>query len=333
VHAPQDAGSSTIDTKVGLELLGQMWAIRAFEDEVQRLFTQGVVRGTTHLCQGQEAVPVGVCSLLRENDSMTCTYRGHGAVLSMGAPLDESFGEIMGKERGLCGGKGGSMHLTDVRVGAYGSYAIVGAHLPVAVGLAFASRYRDASDVSVCFFGDGSTNIGAFHESLNLAAVWKLPVVFVCENNGFGEFTPMATVTSVKDIAVRAKAYDIPGQIVDGNDVLEVFRYTSEAVARARAGEGPTLLECKTYRWEGHFVGEQAILGDGAYREQSEVEQWRRKCPLIRFEKWCAKSGKISSAELTKIVAETEKELADAVEFARSSELPAPSEVTDDVYN
>ena len=240
--------------------------------------------------------------------------------------------EIFGKRTGYCKGKGGSMHIVDYSLGILGANGIVGAGLPIATGSALGAVIAGKDDVTVAIFGDGASNEGTFHESLNLAAVWKLPVVFVCENNGFGEFTPMATVTSVKDIAVRARAYDIPGYIVDGNDVLEVFRFTSEAVARARAGEGPTLLECKTYRWEGHVVGEQAFLGDGAYREKSEIEEWKRKCPLIRFEKWCAESGKISSAELKKIVADTEKELADAVEFARASELPAASEVTDDVY-
>jgi len=186
--------------------------------------------------------------------------------------------------------------------------------------------------VTACFFGDGASNEGTFHESLNLAAVWKLPVVFVCENNGFGEFTPMQTVTAVKDIAIRAKAYDIPGHIVDGNDVLEVYRYASEAIARARAGDGPTLLECKTYRWEGHVVGEQAFLGSGSYRTEQEVNEWKTRCPLIRFDKFAAESGKISLAELQKIKKETEAELDEAVKFARESPLPDPSEVTDDVF-
>jgi len=224
------------------------------------------------------------------------------------------------------------MHIVDYSLGILGANGIVGGGLPIATGSALGAVIAGKDDVTVGFFGDGASNEGTFHESLNLAAVWKLPVVFVCENNGFGEFTPMATVTSVKDIAVRAQAYGMPGEIVDGNDVIEVFQHTSAAVARARAGEGPTLLECKTYRWEGHVVGEQAFLGDGAYREKSEIERWKLKCPLIRFEKWCAESGKISSAELKKIVADTEKELEEAIAFARSSELPDASEVTDDVY-
>ncbi len=318
VHAPQDAGSSTIDTKVGLELLGQMWAIRAFEDEVQRLFTQGVVRGTTHLCQGQEAVPVGVCSLLRENDSMTCTYRGHGAVLSMGAPLDESFGEIMGKERGLCGGKGGSMHLTDVRVGAYGSYAIVGAHLPVAVGLAFASRYRDASDVSVCFFGDGSTNIGAFHESLNLAAVWKLPVIFVLENNLYGEYSPWRSTTAVERLADRAAAYGMPGLQIDGNDVFAVRDTASEAVERARAGDGPTLIEAMTYRQVGHSRSDPA-----KYRPPGELEAWLERDPIRLLEASLTRCG-IEPEAIAAVRARAEADVTSAAERAKNWPDPAP---------
>ena len=181
-----------------LDLFRRMLEIRFFEDEVMRLFTQNLVRGSTHLYQGQEAVAVGVCSVLREGDTMTCTYRGHGAVLAMGAPLDRAMAEILGKAQGLCRGKGGSMHLTDVTVGALGSFAIVGGHLPFATGAALAAQYLETDSVSVCFFGDGTTNIGAFHEALNLAAVWRLPVVFVCENNLYGEYSPLARTTAAR---------------------------------------------------------------------------------------------------------------------------------------
>ena len=203
----KDATTTALPQQVQLELLREMVEIRAFEDACHRLFAQGLVRGSTHLGQGQEAVAVGACRALTEGDTMTCTYRGHAATLAMGAPLDRSFGEILGKAEGLCGGKGGSMHLTDVSVGAMGSFAIVGAHLPIATGLAFASRYRGGQEVSLCFFGDGSTNIGAFHESLNLASIWKLPVVFVCENNLYGEYSPIATTTPIPNLADRADAY------------------------------------------------------------------------------------------------------------------------------
>src|SRR3954452_20929877 len=200
-----------LDREGLLALLGRMLKIRLFEEEVMKLFSRNLVRASTHLYSGQEAVAVGVCSALETRDTMTCTYRGHGAVLAMGAPLDRSMGEILGKEQGLCHGRGGSMHLTDLSVGALGSFAIVGAHLPFACGTAFASQYLDTGSVSVCFFGEGTTNIGAFHEAMNLASVWKLPVVFVCENNLYGEYSPMAATTPVSDLAQRAASYAIPG--------------------------------------------------------------------------------------------------------------------------
>ena len=198
--------AARIPQEAELDHLRAMHEIRAFEDECHRLFAQGLVRGSTHLCQGQEAVAVGACRALRDGDTMTCTYRGHGAVLAMGAPLDRAFGEILGKADGLCRGKGGSMHLTDVSRGVFGSFAIVGAHLPIATGVAFAARYRGTDDVTLCFFGDGATNIGAFHEALNLASIWRLPVIFVCENNLYGEYSPLATTTPVERLADRADA-------------------------------------------------------------------------------------------------------------------------------
>src|ERR1700733_15364006 len=210
---PQPAAISESEQ---LELLRKMHEIRFFEDACHRLLAQGLVRGSTHLGQGQEAVAVGACSALREGDTMSCTYRGHAAVLAMGAPLDRAFGEILGKAEGLCGGKGGSMHLTDISKGAIGSFAIVAAHLPIAVGSAFAARYRGSDAVSLCFFGDGSTNIGAFHEALNLASVWRLPVIFMCENNLYGEYSPIATTTPIERLADRAASYGLEGIQIDG---------------------------------------------------------------------------------------------------------------------
>ncbi len=321
-----------ISTEELLDIYHTMQKIRLFESKVRDLAVAGEIPGFVHVSIGEEASAAGVCAALRTTDRITSTHRGHGHLIAKGGRLDKMMAEIFGKRTGYCKGKGGSMHIVDYSLGILGANGIVGGGLPIATGSGLAAVIAGKDDVTASFFGDGASNEGTFHESLNLAAVWKLPVIFVCENNGFGEFTPMETVTSVKDIAVRAQAYGIPGHIVDGNDVLEVFRYTSEAVARARAGEGPTLLECKTYRWEGHVVGEAAFLGEGAYRAKSEIEAWKLKCPLIRFEKWCAENGKISTIELKKIVADTEKELAAAIEFARSSELPDASEVTDDVY-
>jgi TPP-dependent pyruvate/acetoin dehydrogenase alpha subunit len=315
-----------------LEMYRAMQRIRQFESRIRDLALKNEIPGFVHVSIGEEASAAGVCAALRETDRITSTHRGHGHLIAKGGRLDRMMAEIYGKRGGYCKGKGGSMHIVDFSLGILGANGIVGAGLPIATGSALAAVIAKRDDVTACFFGDGASNEGTFHESLNLAAVWKLPVVFVCENNGFGEFTPMDTVTSVKDIAVRAQAYGIPGHIVDGNNVLEVYQYASEAVARARAGAGPTLLECKTYRWEGHVVGEQAFLGEEAYRKKAEIEEWKRRCPLIRFEKWCAESGKISAFELERITAEATRDLDAAIEFARSSELPDPSEVTDDVY-
>ena len=315
-----------------LDMYRSMTRIRLFETKVRDLATANEIPGFVHVSIGEEASATGVCAALRKTDRITSTHRGHSHLIAKGGRLDRMMAELFGKRTGYCKGKGGSMHIVDFSLGILGANGIVGAGLPIATGSALAAVIAGTDDVTACFFGDGASNEGTFHESLNLAAVWKLPVVFVCENNGFGEFTPMQTVTSVKDIAVRAKAYDIPGHIVDGNDVLEVYRYASEAVARARAGEGPTLLECKTYRWEGHVVGEQAFLGAASYRTEQEVNEWKARCPLIRFDKFAVESGKISVADLQRIKQETEAELETAIKFARESPLPDASEVTDDVF-
>ncbi len=259
-----------------IEAHRRMLEIRAFEDEVARLFLQNLVRGSTHLYQGQEAVAVGACFALRTGDTMTCTYRGHGAVLAMGSAADACLGEILGKADGLCGGKGGSMHLTDVPRGVLGSFAIVGAHLPFACGAALTASYRGTGAVSLTFFGDGATNIGAFHEAMNLAAIWRLPVVFVCENNLYGEYSPIAATTPVARLADRAASYAMASALVDGNDVVAVHAATSEAVARARDGQGPTLLEALTYRQRGHSRSDP-----GAYRPDGELDEWLERDPLL----------------------------------------------------
>jgi acetoin:2,6-dichlorophenolindophenol oxidoreductase subunit alpha len=269
-----------------LDFLGRMIEIRLFEDEIQLLFNKNLVRGSTHLCTGQEAVAVGACSVLRESDAMLCTYRGHGAVLAMGAPLDRTFGEILGKPQGLCAGKGGSMHLTDVSVGAYGSFAIVGAHLPIATGFGFAAKYAGTDDVCLCFFGDGTMNIGAFHEAMNLAAVWKLPVIFLCENNLYGEYSPVARTTPIEELVLRADGYAMPGVRIDGNDVEVVFEAVREAVGRARGGGGPTLIEAMTYRHKGH-----SRTDPGTYRPPEEVEAWLERDPIPALERTLAERG------------------------------------------
>jgi TPP-dependent pyruvate/acetoin dehydrogenase alpha subunit len=303
-------------TQERLDWLRSMLEIRFFEDECHRLFARGLVRGSTHLCQGQEAVVVGACRALRREDKMACTYRGHGAVLAKGAPLDRAFGEILGKENGLCGGKGGSMHLTDMSVGAIGSFAIIGGHLPIVLGTAFASQYEGRDEVSLCFFGDGSANIGAFHEALNLAAIWKLPIVFVCENNLYGEYSPIANTTAVTELVKRADSYAMTGVQIDGNDVDLVHATVSEAAERARAGEGPTFVEALTYRHKGHSRSDPAT-----YRPEGELEQWLERDPIPRLESSLGADG-VPASQMEQMRAEAERDVADALE--RASNWPDP---------
>jgi pyruvate dehydrogenase E1 component alpha subunit len=299
-----------------LELLRIMLEIRFFEDACHRLFAQGVVRGSTHLCQGQEATVVGACDPLRDGDTMFCTYRGHGAVLAMGAPLDRCFGEILGKEQGLCAGKGGSMHLTDTSVGALGSFAIIGAHLPIAVGSALAARYRGSDAVTLCFFGDGTANIGAFHEALNLAAIWKVPAIFLCENNLYGEYSPIAATTSIEKLADRADSYSMTKAQIDGNDLHQVRAAVGEAVERARAGDGPCFIESLTYRHKGHSRSDPAT-----YRPDGELEAWLQRDPIVLYERGLLEGG-TSQEELDRIRAEAERTVDEAL--ARAQEWPDP---------
>lgn len=308
-------------------LLRAMLRIRFFEDQVRDMFTAGLVRGSTHLYQGQEAVAVGVCAALRPGDTMTCTYRGHGAVLAMGAPLDRAFGELLGKAGGLCRGKGGSMHFTDVSVGAIGSNAIVGAHLPVTVGAALAARHLRTGAVSVAFLGDGATNIGAFHESLNLAAIWKLPAIFVVENNHYGEYSPMEATTPVRQLTVRAASYAMPGVAVDGNDVVAVRAATREAVRRARAGDGPTLIEADTYRQSGHSRSDP-----GAYRPPGELEAWLARDPIMLLEQALTGGGQVTRDQLDAVRAEVATEVAAALAAARAWPEPPLESLHEDVY-
>jgi acetoin:2,6-dichlorophenolindophenol oxidoreductase subunit alpha len=321
---------TTIDGSVTLEqqidFVRSMHEIRFFEDECHRMFAQGLVRGSTHLCQGQEAVAVGACRALRDGDTMSCTYRGHGAVLAMGSPLDRAFGEILGKAGGLCGGKGGSMHLTDIERGVLGSFAIVGAHLPIAVGAAFAARYRGTDEVTLCFFGDGATNIGAFHEALNLASIWKLPAIFVCENNLYGEYSPIATTTPIERLADRADAYGMAKARVDGNDVLAMHAATSAAADRARAGDGPTLIEALTYRQKGHSRSDP-----GSYRPEGELESWIERDPIVLGERGLTEAG-VEPARLEQLRATAERAVADALERAKSWPDPAPESRMEHVY-
>jgi len=253
-----------------------MLEIRLFEDKVQELFMQGKIQGTTHLCQGQEAVSVGAVGALEQRDYLTITYRGHGHALARGMSMVAAFGELMGRTSGCCNGVGGSMHLTDFSKNLIGAFAIIGAGLPVAVGAGLSAKMRGTDSVALSFSGDGGSNIGTFHEALNMAAVWKVPVVFVVENNLYGEYSPIRETTPLDDLAERAKGYAIPGVIVDGQDVEAVHETVAEAVARARAGEGPTLVEAKTYRYRGHSRTDPA-----KYRAEGELDRWKVRDPIV----------------------------------------------------
>ena len=306
--------------------LHTMLQIRYFEDECHRMFAQGLVRGSTHLCQGQEGVVVGACRAVGIDDKMLCTYRGHGAVIAKGAPLDRAFAEILGKANGLCAGKGGSMHLTDMTVGAVGSFAIVGGHLPIALGVAFEAQYNERQEVTLCFFGDGSTNIGAFHEALNMASVWKLPVIFICENNLYGEYSPLATTTPIERLAQRADSYGMPGVTIDGNDVEGVWRTVSDYAARARAGAGPVLVEALTYRQKGHSRSDPA-----KYRPAGELEAWLERDPIRLLETKLEQLG-VERGHLDDLRATAEQEVMDALERARGWPDPTPEQLEEDVY-
>ncbi len=318
--------TSPIPTEEQLDWLRLMHEIRFFEEECHRMFAQGIVRGSTHLAQGQEAVAVGACKALRATDTMSCTYRGHGAVIAKGAPLDRSFAEILGKGDGLCGGKGGSMHLTDMSVGAIGSFAIIGAHLPIALGVAHAAQYNQTDDVTLCFFGDGATNIGAFHESLNMASVWKLPVIFVCENNLYGEYSPIASTTPIDRLSDRAAAYAMTGTTIDGNDIGVVHGAVSDAAAQARAGDGPTLIEALTYRQKGHSRADPA-----AYRPDGELDRWLQRDPITLLEQKLAADA-VASARLQRIAQDAEQAVLDALERAKSWPDPAPETRLEHVF-
>lgn len=320
-------GDSRLNKTDGLRLYRVMLEIRYFEDAVQSLYLKGLVRGTTHLCQGQEAVAVGGCSVLRAGDTMTCTYRGHGAILAMGASVDGSLAEILGRESGLCRGKGGSMHLADLSVGALGSFAVVGAGLAISDGAALSAQYLETGAVSLTFFGDGATNIGAFHEALNLAAVWALPVVFICENNLYGEYSPLRTTTPIDDLSLRAASYGMKGIRVDGNDLIGIRGVVGDAVAAARAGEGPTFVEALTYRHSGHSRSDA-----GKYRSQEEVNAWLSRDPIPRFADILTSDYHVTEEEIESERTRAEATIARAVEIATASPEPSVAALIEDVF-
>ncbi len=322
--APATTGPAVAEL---LTLYERMVVIRATEKAAHDLFMLGLVKGTTHLAAGQEAVAVGASAALRDDDYVFATYRGHHHAIARGASPEECLAELMSKSTGVCKAKGGSMHLTKAAAGMLGSYAIVGAHLPMAAGAAWSARLRGTSQVAVAFFGDGATNIGAFHEALNLAAVWRLPALFICENNLYMEYTPISQVTSVANPAAdRAAAYSLPSKVVDGNDVVLVRDAVAAAAQRARQGEGPTVIEARTYRHYGHSRADPA-----KYRPAEEVENWLRRDPLDIARRRLESLGAAASA-----IAQADERaagvVADAVEAAKAAPDADPAQALTDVW-
>lgn len=310
-----------------IKMYKDMLRIRLFEDKVNELVRKGELYGFYHLYTGQEAVAVGACSALNRDDYITSTHRGHGHVIAKGLKLDRMMAELMGKITGYNKAKGGSMHLASPEYGILGANGIVGAGIPLATGAALSSKLLKNKRVAVCFFGDGASNQGTFHEAINIASAFNLPCVYVCENNLYSVGTKQSKVRKIENIADRAPAYAIPGKIVDGNDVEAVYNCVMEGIERARKGEGPSLIECKTYRWGTHHNAET-----DTYRPPEEVVEWKKKCPIKRYAAVLINNGILNSEDLASIEKEVIQELDEAVEFARKGELPRLESALDDVF-
>ena len=314
-------------TEAFLDLYRSLVRIRRFEERASELRLAGFIPGFLHPSIGQEAVAVGACAALEPGDVITSTHRGHGHMLARGADPRRMYAELFARQHGYNRAKGGSLHMIDTELGFLGANGIVGGGIPLATGAALQLKRSRSQAVAVSFFGDGATNEGAFHESLNLASLWSLPVVYVCENNLYGEFTRQDKHQTVKDVAVRADSYAMPGVVVDGNDVLAVRRAMEEAVTRARSGQGPTLLEAKTYRHRGHYEGDM-----GAYRPHDEVSEWLARDPIALFGRRLIEEHGVTQDELELVASEVERELDEAASFAESSPHPLPEEALEDVY-
>lgn len=309
------------------EALRKMMLIRKFEEGAEDCYTRGLIHGTMHLSIGQEASAVGSCMAIEENDQITSTHRGHGHCVAKGAEASKMFAEFFGKETGYCKGRGGSMHIADVEKGNLGANGIVAGGIPIAVGAALTSKRLKTGKVVLCFFGDGANNEGAFHESLNMASIWKLPVVFICENNKYGMSTSIERSTSVKNISDRAVAYSMPGVTVDGNDLSDISEAVTIAVARARAGEGPSLVESLTYRWRGHSKSDR-----NRYRTKEEIADWMSKDPIVRLTTLLQEHKILTKQDVAELKNIVDQEIADAIEFAKESPAPLIEDVTRDVY-
>lgn len=310
-----------------LDMYKKMVTIRAFESKAVELFAAGQIPGFVHLYLGEEAIATGVCASLEKKDYIASTHRGHGHLIAKGGDIKIMMAELFGRTTGYCKGKGGSMHIADVDLGILGANGIVGAGMPLATGAAFTCKYKENGAVAVAFFGDGASDRATFHESLNLASTWKLPIVFLCENNGWAISNSQENHQNVTDISDRASGYGIPGVSVDGNDVIAVYEAAAAAIDRARKGDGPTLVECKSWRWRGHFEGDP-----GAYKDPKDQEEWLAKDPIPRLEKNLLKLKYATQAELDDIKAAADAELEAAIKFAESSPVPDPSELFTDVY-
>jgi pyruvate dehydrogenase E1 component alpha subunit len=310
-----------------IEMYRKMLEVRFFEQRVYYLFLEGAVPGTIHLYTGQEAVAVGVCANLRKDDFLVSTHRPHGHYIAKGGHMEKLMAEILGKETGCCSGKGGSMHVCDFSVGVPPAIAIVGANVPIAAGMALSFKLKETDQVVACFFGDGAVNQGTWHEGVNIAAIWKLPVIFVCENNLYAASTHVSKTFPLERIADRAKAYGIPGVVVDGNDVLAVFEAARESVEKARRGLGPTLIECLTYRHGGHSRGDPAT-----YRPKEEVKKWLKKDPVGRFKTKLLERRIMTEKEATQIEKEVAREIEQATRYARESSFPRPASALEDIY-
>lgn len=310
-----------------LEMLQKMLQIRYFDEQVDQFYMKGEVHGTGHLYIGMEATAVGTILALNKDDVVTSTHRGHGHCIAKGADLNLMMAELLGRKTGYCKGKGGSMHIADIGIGNLGANGIVGGGIGIATGAALAIKKMKTNQVTLCFFGDGAMNQGIFHESVNMASIWKLPVIYVCENNQYGMGFPVTKAVNIKRLSDRACAYGIKGITVDGNDVVAVYESTYQLLKEAREGAGPILLECLTYRWKGH-----SRMDAERYRTKEEVEEWKKKCPIVKHKKYLLNNNIASQKEINELEELVKSQIEKASNFAKNSPFPDPSEALDDVY-
>ena len=316
-----------LDRTVKIEMLKRMMLIRAFEEKAEELFMKNLVHGTMHLSVGEEAVAVGSIFALNREDYITSTHRGHGHMIAKGGDIKKMFAEFLGKDTGYCHGRGGSMHIADFSLNNIGATGIVGAGIPIATGAAFAIKYMRRKEIVLCFFGDGAANEGTFYESLNMASIWNLPIIFMCENNMYAMSSPVSKFIPTPNISDRAKSFSIPGVTVDGMDVIAVYEVTKEAADRARNGGGPTLIEAKTYRYKGHSKSDKNV-----YRTKEEIEEWKKKDPIVNFIKKLKDLGDLDDKTLESIKNDIEKTIEEGVNFALNSKEPSPDTLMWYVY-